>query len=234
MILAKKRRSLREFDQKRKLFWNLVIVAVMFGFAFSASAQAEPETEAKGRPVGTTAVYGVVVDNSGAFRMMIERVNKTLTTVVKSNDDGVQTFLITFIDPSKFNIRQEATRDKDEIADAIENIYAEAGRSTFLDGLKFAVDHIAEIETVKEVRRSLLIVTDGDDKGSIAKADLVIKIAKDNKVKLFFIGISETKVNAKLLDRLAKETGGSVFYPKTREEMQGMAETISKAVTGRQ
>lgn len=209
------------------------MAAALFIFAIPVSAQTEAETETNGRPVGTTAVYGVVVDNSGAFRLMIERVNKTLVTIVKSNDDGVQTFLITFIDPSKFNIRQEATRDKDEIADAIENIYAEAGRSTFLDGLKFAVDHISEIETAKEVPRSLLIVTDGDDRGSIVKPDTVIKLAKENNVKLYFIGVSDAKVNTKLLDRLAKETEGSVFYPRTREEMQGMAETISKAVTGR-
>lgn len=216
---------------------TVVKMAAVLVFCASITAQTEPETDrnaANGRPTGTTAVYGVVVDNSGAFRLMIERVIKTLVTVVNNNDDGVETFLITYIDPSKFNVKQESTRDKSEIADAIENIYAEAGRSTFLDGLKFSVDHIAGVETNKDVPRSLLIVTDGDDKGSTVKAEDVIKLAKDSGVKLNFIGISETKVNAKLLDRLSKETGGSVFYPKTRDEMLGLAETISKAVTGRQ
>lgn len=228
---------MREFKPKRYLAAAVVILSAVFVFTTSVNSQTEDEKEANtpnGRPIGTTAIYGIAVDNSGSFRMMIERVIKTLVTVVESNDDGVMSFLITYIDPEKFSVKQDATRDKEEIADAIENIYAEAGRSTFLDGLKFSIDHLSAIETKNEVPRSLLIVTDGDEKGSFTKADVIIKLANEGKIKLHFIGISDSKVNFKLLDRLAKETGGSTFYPKTREEMLGMAESISKAVTGRQ
>ena len=71
--------------------------------------------------------YGFVVDNSGSYRLLLERVIKLANSVADKNLDGDEAFLITFVDPAKTKIRQELTADKTELLDAVDNMYVESG-----------------------------------------------------------------------------------------------------------
>ncbi|MFL6467847.1 MAG: vWA domain-containing protein, partial [Pyrinomonadaceae bacterium] len=97
------------------------------------------DNAARHRPVS----YGFVIDNSGSFRPLIERVIKLVNSLSEKNSDGDETFLITFVDPTKTKIRQELTSDKAEIREAAENMYVEGGLTAVLDAVRLSIDYLS-------------------------------------------------------------------------------------------
>lgn len=181
----------------------------------------------------TPLSYGFVVDNSGSYRVFIERIITMVKAVAETNTDKDEAFLITFVDNSKTSVRQEFTSDRSELKDAAENMFIEGGLTTVLDAVRLSIDYLSANSKPNEGRkRAILLITDGDDRGSAAKVETVITAAKNANAKIFIVGMSEEKVNTKLLDRLAKETGGRVFYPKTPKEAVAITSEVAAALRG--
>ena len=72
-------------------------------------------------------------------------------------------------------------------------------------------------------RNVLVIVTDGEDTSSRATLDEAISRAVESDAVVYAIGVGDTTltegVNRKTLRRLANETGGRFFQPKTIEDL---------------
>jgi Mg-chelatase subunit ChlD len=110
-------------------------------------------------------------------------------------------------------------------------MYVEGGNSAVLDASRLAIDYIAANSKDKKGRTmSLLLISDGDDRTSVAKLESVVTAAKENNIKIVVIGISDEKLNTKLLDRLAKGTGGSAFFPKTTKETMAAVGDVATAL----
>ena len=192
-------------------------------------AQSIKETPKESAPLS----YGFVVDNSGSYRVFLERVITMVKEIAETNTGKDEAFLITFVDNAKTSVRQEFTSDIGELKDAAENMFIEGGLTTVLDAVRLAVDYLsANAKDEPGRKRVILLITDGDDRNSTAKIETVIAAAKNANVRIVVVGISEEKVNTKLLDRLAKETGGRVFYPKTPKETTSLFTDIAAALRG--
>lgn len=175
--------------------------------------------------------YGFVVDNSGSFRPLLERVIKLVGAVAEKNSGADESFLVTFVDPVKTKIRQELTTDKTQIRDAADNMYVEGGQTSLLDALRLSIDYLSANAKDRDVRNlALLLITDGDDMGSTSKVETVLTAANSAKIRIVIVGISDDKVNTKLLDRLAKGTGGTVFYPRTQKDTDAVVDPVSTAL----
>lgn len=189
-----------------------------------------PEPIAKEVP---SVSYGFVVDNSGSYRAFLERIITIVKSVADANAAGDETFLVTFVDNAKTVVRAEFTADKNEIKDAAENMFIEGGLTTVLDAVRLSVDYLAaNSKDEPGRRRALVLITDGDDRSSSAKIEAVIAAAKNANVRIVVIGMSEEKLNTKLLDRLARETGGRTFYPKTPKESNAIGSDVAAAIRG--
>ncbi len=205
-----------------------LVIAVVFlnGGLFAQTQDLPPKAPG---PVS----YGMVVDNSGSYRTLLERVINLVKEVAKAHTENDEAFLITFVDNSKTVVRQEFTSDKDELIDAAENMYIEGGLTTLLDALRLSLDYLsANARNEADRKRSILLVTDGDDRNSAAKVETIISLAKSGKVRIVVVGMTDEKLNVKLLDRLAKETGGKAFYPKTPKEVGSIAPEVAAAIRG--
>jgi Ca-activated chloride channel homolog len=189
------------------VFLGILIISV------HAGAQVQ-EVPARPQP---SVSYGLVVDNSGSYRHFLERVITFTRQVAETNVGEDELFLVTFVDTTKIVVRQELTSNKLEIQDAAENMYIEGGQTAVLDAVRLSIDYLA-----------------ANAKGGTAKIEQVIASAKGAKIKIVVLGMSDEKLNTKLLDRLSRETGGTAFYPKSIKEMSEVAGLIAATIRGSQ
>ena len=178
--------------------------------------------------------YGFVIDNSGSYRLLLERVIRLVHSVADKNIEGDEAFLLTFVDPSKTRIRQELTTDKTELLESVDNMYIEGGQTSMLDAVRLSIDYLnANVKEKGERNLALLLISDGDDVASIAKIETVLAAANEAKIRIVVVGISDEKVNTKLLDRLAKGTNGTAFFPRTPKETDSIIDNIAAALRGK-
>lgn len=202
-------------------------------FILSASLCAFAQTEEQSVRQKQPVSYGFVVDNSGSLRKVLDRMVNLVRAVAEKHGEDDEAFLVTFVDSSKTVVRQEFTSEKSELHDAADNMFIEGGATALLDAVRLSVDFLAANAKAGSGRtRALLLISDGDDSSSIAKLETVTAAAKDGKIRIIVVGLSDEKLNTKLLDRLAKQTGGAAFYPRTSKDMQSMTDQIAAAIRG--
>ncbi|MGH9948612.1 MAG: vWA domain-containing protein [Pyrinomonadaceae bacterium] len=207
-------------------------IVLLFSIAF---AGVDVLGQSAPAPVKTfdTVSYGFVIDNSGSYRTLLERVINLVEEVARSNRENDEAFLVTFVDNPKTVIRQEFTSNKNDLIDAANNMYIEGGQTSLLDALRLSIDYFsANAKEEPDRARAILFVTDGDDRSSVAKVETVIAAAKAAKIRIVIVGMTDDKLGTKILDRLAKETGGRTFYPKTAKETGTIAADVVAAIRG--
>ncbi len=125
-------------------------------------------------------------------------------------------------------MQQDLTASKELLNDAAEGMYIEGGQTAILDAVSFSAKHLVEKTTLAPERsRVIVLISDGEERLSAAKIEDVIKYLQDEKIRLFAVGISDEKVSMKILDRLAKETGGKKYLPRSRMETPGLIKELS-------
>jgi VWFA-related protein len=185
---------------------------------------------AEGKPAKVPVSYGLVVDNSGSFRSLLDRVITVVSDVVEGNTPEDETFLVTFVDTQKIVLRQEFTYRKSELHDAAQNMFIEGGQTAILDAVKISADYLAKNARTDGGRsRALVLVTDGEDRESGSKVEDVVKQLKEQNIRVFVIALADGRVYTKLIDRLTKETGGMKLTPKNKVELAA-ASDISAAI----
>ena len=208
---------------------KIFFIAAIAFCVFNVAAQDQEAVKKATRPLS----YGIVVDNSGSYRMLLERIINFTNAVAKRNDDHDETFLVTFVDPPKMRVRQELTNDKQQLTEAVENMFVEGGLSAVLDAVRFSIDYLSSNAKGNSERNvALLLISDGDDHGSVSKIETIFAAAKEANVRIVVVGISDEKLNTKLLDRLAKGTGGATFYPRTPKEMMAIVTDVATSLRG--
>ena len=174
--------------------------------------------------------YGIVVDNSGSYRMIFETVIKSVNQIVAANSADDQTFLVRFVDASKISLLQDFTSSKDELQSAAESMFIEGGQTAILDGVYFSAQHLAESNVAANRQKILILITDGEDRKSATKIEEVLRYLKEEKIRVFTLGLSDGKVYKTLLERLAKETGGKSFIVEKRSEIEAVVKQLTAAV----
>lgn len=77
-------------------------------------------------------------------------------------------------------------------------------------------------QTPETARRAIILLTDGDDTSSITKRQEAIDFAVKNNVVIYSIGIGdpeEYKIDSKALRNISEKTGGRVFFPENKVEL---------------
>ena len=207
-----------------------VILLSIVGLCLPAAGQDAPTTQKSGEKSAVS--YGLVVDNSGSFRTLLEKVVTVTSDVVEENGPDDEAFLVTFVDTPKIVLRQEFTYKKSELHDAAQNMFIEGGQTAILDAVKSSADYLAKNAKSDDAGRirALVLVTDGEDRGSQTKIEDVLRLLQDEKIRVFVIAMAEGKVFTKVLDRLTKGTGGAIISPKTRNDLADAAKKVSVAM----
>jgi len=204
-----------------------LLAALIFYPSLSASAQEVAETPAKSEGIS----YGFVIDNSGSFRKLLEDVIAFVGKVLDEQKPADEAFFVRFVNTEKIKLDQELTSDPSEIRDSADNMYIEGGQAAILDAIRSAGNYLAENgKQDLAARRSILIVTHGDDTVSVTKPEQAIKIMKDAGIRLVAVAVSDEKVQTKLLERMTRETGGKLFVLKHKGELRSIGGEVAAAL----
>lgn len=207
---------------------RLIAASLISILSMCVLASAQDKAAASKSVERSPVSYGLVVDNSGSFRTLLDRVVTAAAEVVEENGAEDEAFLVTFVDTPKIVLRQEFTNRKSELHDAVQNMFIEGGQTAILDAVKSAADYLSQNARTGDGRlRSLVLVTDGEDRASVSKIEDVLKTLKEHNIRVFVVAMSDTKILTKLIDRLAKETGGAVVVSKTRTDLGTAVKQIS-------
>lgn len=187
--------------------------------------------------------YGLAVDNSGSMRSQIDKVIEAAKTIIGSNKEGDETFLVRFIDSSSIETLQDFTSSKQALIDALDSMYIQGGQTAIIDAVYLSAEHVARYKKddfADRRRRALILVTDGEERDSYYDKEKLFAKLREEDVQIFVIGFvnelerdngglirkSSREQAMNFLNRIAKETGGRAFYPTALSELPNIAGEI--------
>ncbi len=189
--------------------------------------------------------YGLVIDNSGSLRSQLNQVIEANKTIINSNKPGDETFLVRFISSDKIEVLQDFTADANALMDALDNLYVEGGQTAIVDAVLLSAERVANYKKNNDVndrrRRALILVTDGEERGSFYKEPELFARLREMDVQIYVIGfVNELDANGSLIrksskgkavdliNKLATETGGRAFFPNSISELPQIAQDITR------
>lgn len=190
-------------------------------------------------------VNALVIDNSRSLRSQLAKVIEAGKIIVGTNRPKDETTVVRFVSSDKIEVVQEFTSDKNLLGNALDNLYVEGGQTAIIDAVYQAakkVDRFQSSDKKEDVKlRSLILVSDGEDRGSKHSEEQLIKLLRESNVQIYAIGfINDLSKNSaaaangdrrekakSFLTRLAEETGGKVFFPDSIDELPKIAANIS-------
>jgi Ca-activated chloride channel family protein len=190
--------------------------------------------------------YGIAVDNSGSMRSQITTVIDASKNIVGSNRPGDETFVVRFTGRDNIELLQDFTSNKQELVDTLdEKILIEPGQTAIIDAVYLSVERLGQSRDRSNPddkrRHALILVTDGEDRDSYHKESDLFELLRENDVQIYIIGFvdelgtqgglikkSPQEKAVALLNDLAKQTGGRVFFPKSLDELPGIANEITR------
>ncbi|HSK70908.1 MAG TPA: VWA domain-containing protein [Pyrinomonadaceae bacterium] len=187
--------------------------------------------------------YSLVIDNSGSLRSQLEKVIEAGKILIGTNRRDDETSIIRFVSSEKIEIVQDFTPSKADLNDALENLYIEGGPTAIIDAIYLAAERVDRYERTSggdHKRRALVLVSDGEDRSSYYKEQQLFDLLRESEVQIYAIGFinelesgggfisKSARGKAKaFLERLAKETGGKVYFPNSVSELNSIAQDIA-------
>jgi VWFA-related protein len=188
--------------------------------------------------------YILAIDISGSLKDRIGEIAEAGRLIIKSNKRDDETLLIAFGGEAEA-IVPKFTSDTAELLEGV-NVIAKwaGGRTALLDAIYLSLDPIADHKKAQPDagrRYGIILVTDGYDNASYYLDSEVFKRLRKEGVQVFAISLNKypdkkenpvkwdkrAKATA-LLSRIAKETGGYVFFPQSGGDLQNVAKDITR------
>lgn len=186
--------------------------------------------------------YSLVLDNSGSMRFQLDKVIEASKIIIGTNRPDDETSIIRFVSREKIQIEQDFTADKNELNDSLDNLFVEGGKTAIIDAIYLAAERVDNYERIRDdrKRRALILVSDGEDRDSFYKEEQLYELLRETDVQIYAVGfvneldkeggfISKSpqgKAKA-FLERIAKETGGKVYFPNSLNELNTIAQDIA-------
>lgn len=175
---------------------------------------------------------GVLIDTSNSIRMRLpfeqEAANDFLYDIIRPDTD--RAFVVGFdVEPV---MAQDYTGDFDKLKQAINSLQAGGGTGLY-DALYFACKEKMVYNPAPEpyLRRVLIVVSDGQDNFSQHSREEALSMAQKAEATIYAISTNWFGVHTrgdKILQYLARETGGDAFFPVEASDLAGEFQKIGK------
>ena len=159
---------------------------------------------------------GVLFDASGSMKNKIAKSAEAVSAFFKTSNAEDEFFLIEFNERPRLAV--PFTQDSDQIYKHVAHTRA-IGRTSLLDAIHMS---LAQMKTAKNLRKAIVIVSDGGDNRSRYTESEIKASMREADVQVYALGIfdpddqpkrtREEKDGPRLLGELADETGGR-HYP---------------------
>ena len=161
---------------------------------------------------------GFLFDTSGSMQPKMQKALEAAAAFFKTANDKDEFFLVQFSDRAKLSVGY--TADSSELYDQIRRIRP-FGKTALLDAIHLG---LAQMKKARNVRKALVVFSDGGDNWSRHSAREVKNALRESDVQIYAMGIFDPNLSVKnpeeerngpqLLDELAEQSGGRE-YPVT-------------------
>lgn len=175
---------------------------------------------------------GVLIDTSNSIRLRLpfeqEAASDFLYDIVRPDAD--RAFVVGFdVEPV---MAQDYTGDFDKLKQAINSLQAGGGTGLY-DAIYFACKEKMIYNPAPEpyLRRVLIVVSDGQDNFSQHSREEALSMAQKAEATIYAISTNWYGIHTrgdKVLQYLAKETGGDAFFPIEASDLAGEFQKIGK------
>ena len=177
---------------------------------------------------------GFVVDASASMVGKMEKSREAVKRFLNTANSEDEFFLVRF--NSRADLVVDLTRDADELQKGIKFIQP-SGTTALLDAIRFS---ISQMKKAKNVRKSLVIVSDGGDNSSRYTTTDLRHLVREADVQIYAIGIfdpvdmrsrtPEETSGPALLREVTTQTGGRLFEADNINQMPKFALELSRAI----
>lgn len=212
-------------DKKGKIVMNLNKQA------FKVFENGQPQQVKIFRHEDVPVSLGIVIDDSGSMSTKRSRVEAAALDMVRNSNSQDEVFIVNFNDEAYLDA--DFTSDEKVMEQGLTKIDSRGG-TAMRDALRMSIDHLKE--KAKRDKKVLLVVTDGNDNASNIALEPLIRLAQQDDVLIYAIGIlsDEDKKEAKKAERalnlIVESTGGQVFYPKDVSEVDRLAHQVARDI----
>ncbi|MGB0062955.1 MAG: VWA domain-containing protein [Terracidiphilus sp.] len=177
---------------------------------------------------------GLVIDNSGSMYRKRPSVNKAALDLVQASNPLDEAFVVNFSDEAFIDC--ELTSNIKLLREGLSHIDSKGGTALY-DAVVASADKLAS--DAKRPKQVLVIITDGDDNASTDTLEQTItKVQRLSGPVIYTIGLlfgdemsrSEVRHARNALELLSSETGGMAFFPKSMEEVDGIAAEVARDI----
>jgi len=180
---------------------------------------------------------GFVIDASGSVRRILPELIDSAKLAVAGLRDGDEGFVAQFVDQTKFQIRQDLTRDREAIVDALDDIYVEGGQTAVYDAIEKSLQYLEDNQSgdANSRRPILVLVTDGEDRSKTKDSKTILARVRQSNVQIFVLALtkfsslqSSARKAVGFLTDLAEQSGGRAFFPETPAGLPNAAREIAR------
>ncbi len=189
-------------------------------------------------------INALVIDNSRSLRSQLSKVIEAGKIIVGTNRPKDESTIVRFVSKDKIEVVQDFTTNKSSLNNALDNLFVEGGQTAIIDAVYQTakkVEQYRNSQKKEDVKlRALILVSDGDDRGSSYKEQQLFELLRESNVQIYAVGfvndlskesdasgINRQEKAKTLLTRLAQETGGKVYFPNSIYELPKIASDIS-------
>jgi Ca-activated chloride channel homolog len=172
---------------------------------------------------------GLLVDNSQSMMNKREEVVAAAKAFVRASNPDDEMFILHFNEQLSYGLPRDVPfTGSRELLDAALDRARLDGKTALYDAIHEGLAHLQKSRLTK---KALIVISDGGDNMSLLKAPDVIRDADSSGALFYGIGIYDSMdgdANPGVLRKLARNTGGEVYFPKGVEEVKGLCETIAR------
>jgi Ca-activated chloride channel homolog len=163
---------------------------------------------------------GIIFDISGSMKGRIDRSQDALRRFCSLGHDRDEYFLVTFNSGAK--LTQDFTPDSRVITSCLMMVDPK-GQTALYDAAYVGVEKVRQ---GRHARKTLLIISDGQDNNSRYSFKELKQLVKESDVQIYAIGVTnvfssrELDVDGQItLEELTRLTGGRAFFPSNEAEL---------------
>jgi Ca-activated chloride channel family protein len=178
------------------------------------------------------ASIGLVIDNSNSMAASRERVIAAAVAFARHSHPQDEVFALSVNE----HVREAwapaviAKTSLDEFADAIAKAITARGQTALYDGVAAGLRRVANGAHTRQV---LILVSDGGDNASTISREEIVRQARAADAVIYTVGLIDPLTrdgNPGLLRRLAQNTGGESFQPRTLDGIPPTFERIARDI----
>ncbi|MFQ5817503.1 MAG: VWA domain-containing protein [Terriglobia bacterium] len=174
---------------------------------------------------------GLVIDNSASMHRDRQELRAAALTFVETSNPLDEVFVVNFNDDYYLDLEQgrDFSSDINELKEALEKTETRGGTALW-DALRASINHSKRGTQQKKV---LLAITDGVDRYSRTGYDDLLRYAQQSEIGVYIVmlrgneGGRDWRRARRQLRKLAKVTGGKIYFPPSIEQVRFLCKQIA-------